>query len=285
MVPYSVYLFSTLIQGSAIKKNTGIIIATAIMLYGSIQLNNWITATLVKEENKIYHLENSSLMLDLWGMSAELEQNLIPESLAKELVEPLTVEQIKKMYIPYAPTMLSLEYIKWSIWKESFPDKTFKKDFIRLILQYPEAYLKIRGRMLSYLLGIKKPIICPYEVTVFDHYLTKGLEFHHPKAINAAARLANWFLTKTPLYLVWVYFVLIFLQLFLIHYYKERLGENYRRYLFVLLLGVIYWLPYLVIAPASDFRFSNLTVYCSILMLPMLLQQILSPQEDRFLST
>jgi hypothetical protein len=45
-------------------------------------------------------------------------------------------------------------------------------------------------------------------------------------------------------------------------------------YLLIMSVGLIYWIPYIIISPSADFRFSNLTIYCSIVMMPLLLQQV-----------
>jgi hypothetical protein len=132
------------------------------------------------------------------------------------------------------------------------------------------------------MLGINKPVMVAYEFGIFkpiekDHWLyeiSKNLEIRHKDAVSLAQKIALSFERKTLLYSVWVYLVLIFLQLIMLFFYRTSMGFIMNEYLLIMSVGLIYWIPYIIISPSADFRFSNLTIYCSIAMMPILLKQV-----------
>ncbi|CAK8724173.1 MAG: hypothetical protein CDV28_12236 [Candidatus Electronema aureum] len=300
LLPYIIYILSILIKSSISKKTILITILTPIFFYGGVKLSNFLIHGIVKKENVVHHMENATFIWDLWGMSVELNKNIIPEYVFSDTGRLLTIEQLKRLYEPYTCSIIYLPHInpyRCTDNADKFPDKIFKKDFIRLILKYPAAYLKVRSRLVLYMLGIKWPVphvpaIVAFEFNIYKpsdkqdvlYEPSKHLEMRHKIAMEKSFYVAYWFLMKTYLYRVWVYIVLIILQLVAAISYKAYLGDSYRRIVLILSIGLIYWFPYIIISTSSDFRFSIPTVYCGIIALPLLIHRIFSYHKNIFSS-
>ncbi len=251
-----------------------------MLFFGGVKLTRYANFGFVKDWQVAHNMENSAFIWDLWVMSVELKKNIIPQYVFHDPATKLTVKELKDYYVPYTASVLWLPLISRVKWQKSFPDKKFKQDFFRLVFKYPLAYLKVRTRIVLYMLGIKKPIILPYQFKIYkpwkkDDWLyeaSKDLDFRNKKVLHRAEKLAQLLLDKTPLYLLWVYFVLILLQFVGIFLYRNALGKHFRQYLLVLITGTMYWLPFIFISAAADFRYSVFVVYCSVIMLPLLLK-------------
>jgi hypothetical protein len=291
LIPYIIYGLSIYIKIENWKKILAISVLTLTLFYGGVKLTHFVNTGFVKEGNIAYQMENSAFIWDLWGMSVELEKNIIPQYVFNKSGRSLTVNQLKKHYVPYTASILWTPYLNPTRWQKSFPDQKFKKDFIRLIIKYPAAYFKVRSRIVLYMLGIKKPVMLAYLFEIYKptnekdwlYTASKDIDFQNKEALNTAKKTAHYLLTKTPLYLAWVYFILILGQVICIFIYKKEIGKYFKQYLFILSTGVIYWLPYTVISASADFRYSNLTVFCSIIMLPILLRDIFYHHKRTFL--
>lgn len=115
--------------------------------------------------------------------------------------------------------------------------------------------------------------------------VSKNLNFANKRALTYAQKVADYLLYRTPIYQVWIYLLLIFFQFVLIFLYKNKLGLYFKQYLLVLITGLVYWLPYPILSASVDFRYSNLTVYFSILMLPLLIRCIFNRSLSNKLQT
>jgi hypothetical protein len=281
-IPYIIYTLSILIEAENRKKTILIAVLTPILCFGGIKLTRYANSGFVKEWQVAHNMENSAFIWDLWVMSIELNENIIPQYIFHDPETSLTVEELKSYYVPYTASVLWLPMISRVKWQTPFPDKTFKKDFIKAIIQHPLAYLKVRTRIVLYMLGIKKPIILPYHFKIYkpwkkDDWLyevSKDLEFRNKEVLQTAEKAALFLFDNTPLYLAWVYFILMLLQFILIFLYRKSLGKFFKQYLLVLSTGTIYWLPFIIISAAADFRYLIFTVFCSVVMLPVLVQSV-----------
>lgn len=275
-LPYSIYL-SSIIYSNRNKYRSYFILPTALMLVlfisqSSSLLNNF----RVNKAFKSYNIENAVFFWDLWGMSFEIDKNIVPPYVFNEKSRSLGIDVIKKYYNPHSATILWLpQYLNPNRWTKDFPDRTFKRDFFLAILKYPKAYLKVRSRITLYMLGFGKPIFLPFlfEIQKFPetHYLynfSKDLSIKNPNALKIASKLAKFIYRHTPLYKVWIYIVLSILQLFMFVIFKNEIN-NIRQPLLLLSIGLLYWLPYPIFSPSAGFRYSNLTVFCTILVLPL----------------
>lgn len=282
VIPYVIYTLWILIKAENRKKIVLIVLLTPVLFFASIKLTHFANHHFVKEGNVAYQMENSAFIWDLWGMSVEIEQNIIPRYVFNKHGKKLTIDQLKKYYLPYTASVLWIPYLSPVRWQKSFPDKRFKKDFINLIIEHPAAYFTVRSRIVQYMLGLKKPIIVAHLFNIYKpdkegHWLyaaSRDLGFVNKDALYSAKKIAYYLLTKTPLYLVWIYFVLIFLQFVFIFLYKAALGKYFSQYLLILSTGLIYWLPYTIISASADFRYSNLTIFSSIIMFPLLIRSM-----------
>lgn len=289
LIPYIIYILLILINAEKRKKIILITILTPLLFFGGFKLAHFVNDNYIEDLHKVYQLENSAFIWDLWGMSIELEENILPNYLFNDPNTSLTLDQLKSHYDPYWASVIFLPMLNQVRWKKGFPDKTFKKDFIKLVIQHPAAYLKVRSRIVIYMLGIKRPILLPYLFRIYkpwakDDWLyeaSKDIEFSNKEVLLTAKSFAHLVLTKTPLYMAWIYFILIFVQFAGIFLYKEALGRHFKQYLLILSIGIIYWLPFTIFSASADFRYSHLTVYCSIIMIPILIQSMHKHHKNR----
>lgn len=292
LIPYIYYIVSLHINHNSSKEKIIVFILTVILFLFGVKVIFVLNNSFIKEKNVSHQIENSAFIWDLWGMSVELNKNIVPEYVFNNEGKKLTIEEMKDLYRPYSCTILWTPYLNPNRWTKIFPDKTFKKDFIKSVMLYPSAYFKVRKRITAYMLGINNPVLVAYDFGIFkpddqNHWLysiSKNLEIRHKNAISIAEKTAVFLEKKTPLYSVYMYIILIFIQFALILSFKERMREIFKRYIIVLSIGLIYWVPYVVISPSADFRFSNLTIYCSIIMLPILFTQLFFQKNPAYLS-
>lgn len=289
--PYIIYVLTLFLENTKKKKKILLIcVLTPLLFFGGVKLIRYANFGFVKESQIAYNMENSAFIWDLWVMSVELEKNIIPRYVFDNPKTNLSVKELKDYYVPYTASVLWLPLISRVKWQKPFPDKQFKRDFLKLVFKYPLAYLKVRTRIVLYMLGIKKPIILPYQFEIYkpwkkDDWLyevSRNLELRNKKALHTAEKFAQVLLDKTPFYLLWVYFVLILLQFIGIFVYRDALGKHFRQSLLILTTGTTYWLPFIIISAAADFRYSVFVVYCSIIMLPLLVQSIFQHHKRTF---
>ena len=272
-IPYSCYLIFLL------KKNYGYrphyYYASILFFVFCFSVTNiFLSNYKIKDVWKTYNFENAVFLWDLWGMSLEIGENIVPLYVFNENSQDLELGTLKKYYFNESNSIIYLmQFLTAKRFKKDFPNAQFKKDFLKAIVKNPLAYLKVRGRLTVFMLGYKLPID-PFLFTLpkFDqnHYLysySRGLKFDHPELVDSTARLAKFLFHNTPLWRVWLYIVLGIFQVIFLILFKPNVPEK-RGLLLILSIGLIYWLPYPVISPATDFRFSNLTIFCSILVLP-----------------
>lgn len=274
-IPYSCYLIFLIIRHHNYRLHYYYYVPVIIILIFCFSITSTFFCNYkIKDIWKTYNFENSVFLWDLWGMSIEIGENIIPPYVFNEKSQNLGVEVLKKHYSNQSNSIIYLmQFLTIKRFKKDFPNAQFKKDFLKTIVKHPIAYLKIRGRLTLYMLGYQLPID-PFLFTPpkFDkkHYLysySRGLEFDNPTLVNATARLANFLFYNTPLWRVWLYIVLGIFQVIFLACFKPDM-PNKRGLLLILSVGLIYWLPYPIISPATDFRFSNLTIFCSVLVLP-----------------
>lgn len=125
------------------------------------------------------------------------------------------------------------------------------------------------------MLGFGEPIYLPFlfRIQQFpkNHYLhnfAKDLSNKNPNALKITRQLAKFIYRNTLLYKVWIYILLSILQLSMFAIFRNEI-IYVRQPVLLLSIGLIYWLPYPIISPSVEFRYSNLTVFCAILALPL----------------
>jgi len=279
-LPYFVYTLTILINTERKKKLILIAVLTPILCVGGIKLTRYANFGFVDSWQVAHNMENSAFIWDLWVMSIELNENIIPPYVFQDPATSLTVEELKSHYVPYTASVLWLPIISQVKWQKPFPDERFKKDFLSSVFHHPLTYLKVRTRISFHMLGINDPLILPYHFKIYkpwkqDDWLyevSRDLQLRNLEALQAAEKVAVFLSEKTPFYTAWMYFVLILLQFVLVFVYKKSLGVYFRQYLLILSTGTIYWLPFVIISAAADFRYSMFTIFCSVVMLPVLAQ-------------
>jgi len=273
-VPYSCYLVSLLLKKDIGCRSYYFCLSVFIMIICFFMTSTFLSNYKVKDVWKTYHFENAVFLWDLWGMSIELDENIIPSYVFNEKSQDLGVDTLKNYYNSQSNSIIFLmQFLTKKRFKKDFPNTQFKKDFVKAIIKHPVAYIKVRGRFTLYMLGYRLPIQpFIFRVPRFDkkHYLyrfSKGLEFSNPEVIAVADKAAKYLFYNTPLWRVWIYIVLALLQVIIL-VFCNRDKRDKKGLLLILSVGLIYWLPYPIISPATDFRFSNLTIFCSVLVLP-----------------
>lgn len=290
-IPYSLYLSALIIKKQAHYRRIGIGLLSIILLTGFLFISSFVNNHYVREKNKAYHFENAFLIWDLWGMSLEVNENIIPFYVFSKDFQALGLDTLKKHYTPTSCTVIWLwQYFNPRRWSKRFPDDKFKRDFLNAVLKHPLAYIKVRGKVMLYMMGIEKPIREPFMFRIQrfpkTHYLysfskelrsiNKGaLSSKNTGLLDISRQIAVFCVNKTPLYLVWVYLGLGITQVVFLLRSRHR-NRNSNRCLLVLFIGLIYWLPYPIISTSSDFRFSNLTIFCSVAVLPFCIKQLFS---------
>ena len=275
-IPYSFYLSIIFYRNVTNYKRYLIFFTSVIFIIILSQSASLLNNFRIKEAWKSYNIENSVFFWDLWGMSIDVNKNIIPPYVFNEKSRSLEIDVLKKHYEPHSNTIIWLpQYLNPNRWTKKFPDREFKKDFFLAVLKYPEAYFKVRSRITLHMLGIGKSVFLPFlfEIQKFPktHYLysfSKDLYNSNPYALQKAKQLASYIYRYTPLYKVWIYIILLVLQIFVLLVYRNKLA-NIRQPLLLLSIGLLYWLPYPILSTSADFRYSNLTVYCTVLVLPL----------------
>jgi len=280
-IPYSFYLIAMMLNKRT--KFRGLLFAVSVIaitssFYGAAR---FVSNYKIKEISKTHHFENAIFFWDLWGMSIEIGKNIVPPYVFNKKSKGLDVGVMKAHYNPESNTVIYLmQFITPKRFKKDFPNATFKSDFIKAILKYPRAYLTVRGRITWYMLGGKTPIL-PYLFTIHHvpkgHYLfpfAKDLKNSHIGTLKFSSRIATFLLHQTFLYRVWIYIALALVQTLFFIFLSDEYQRN-RQFLLILVVGLFYWLPYPIISPATDFRLSNLTIFCTILTMPFFIRQLL----------
>ena len=106
VIPYIVYALWILIKVERRKKILLIALLVPVLFFASIKLTHFANHHFVKEGNIAYQMENSAFIWDLWGMSVELEQNIIPRYVFNKQGKKLSIDQLKENYIPYTASVL-----------------------------------------------------------------------------------------------------------------------------------------------------------------------------------
>lgn len=281
-LPFFLYLFSITIRFVSFYRVASSIMLTLIITFILHLFIGYISTYKIHPAFRYYNIENSIFIWDLWGMSVRLDENIIPDYVFQDEHKDLSVDFLTKNYKPHSNTVIWLhEYLNKDWRRKNFPDKQFKKDFIEAIWTYPNTYLKTRLDIMPYMLGIKKTsVYMPYlfHIQKFDesHYLykysskLKTNNFWFKKQIN---KFANFLYKKTIIFDVWPYLTIGILQFFYFMY--DRRFKHSKRAILVLSVGFIYWLPYFFITTSSEFRYSVLTIFCTLITLPLFLSALL----------
>ncbi|MEW5815729.1 MAG: hypothetical protein AB1798_10110 [Spirochaetota bacterium] len=283
-IPYSFYAATILFHRKFQFRTLAItvtVIAMTVFFYASNRIisNYWI-----KEDWKVHYFENAVFIWDLWGMSIEIGKNVVPAYVFNKQSKNLDINEMKAHYNPETNNVIYLmQYITPNRFKRDFPNTDFKKDFIRTILEYPDAYLKVRSRITWFMLGGRDPIL-PYlfKIQKFpqEHYLhpfSKDLMSHNERFLDICHRIAKLLHDYSPLYKMWIYLFLALLQT-LFFMFNQSGNQQNRPFLLILIIGLFYWLPYFIISPATDFRLSSLTIFCTVLILPFFVSKLIRNQ-------
>lgn len=242
--------------------------------------------------HRMYNVSNSIFFWDLWGMSIDQNKNLMPKYIFhrnKEVhgTKHITMDELKKHYSPYCNTVIwpTSTGLRGDRYTKSFPDEKFKKDFLCAIIQYPESYIKVRKRAFECLLGIScntaksgsylgianlKPGHFLHE---YSQKLKMGSLIIYPKKYREFTEtyfFNGWF------YLLGCFFVLLIASC--IYFYSRNIYLYHSALLS--LSGILYCLPYIVIAPCKDFRYITWMVLCFLLSFLLLFKVFLTERNN-----
>ena len=222
-IPYSYYLVSLLLKKDISHRSYYLCISVFVMVLCFFMTSTLLSNYKVKDVWKTYHFENAVFLWDLWGMSIELNENIIPQYVFNKESRNLGVDTLGKYYNRESNSIIFLmQFLTEKRFKKDFPNAQFKKDFIKAIIKHPVTYMKVRGRLTLYMLGYRLPI----QPFIFSppkfgekHYLhrfSKGLEFSNPEITGVVGKLARYLFYNTPLWRIWIYIVLALLQVILL---------------------------------------------------------------------
>lgn len=281
-LPYFLYLFSITIRYVNYYRVASSIILTLIITITLHSFIGFISTYKIHPAFRYYNIENSIFIWDLWGMSVRLNDNIIPNYVFQDEHKDLSVDFLRKNYKPHSNTVIWLhEYLNKDWRRQNFPDTQFKKDFLGAISTHPYTYLKTRFDIMPYMLGIKKTYIyMPYlfHIQKFDdsHYLYKyssTLNTNNFWVKTQINKFADILYNKTIIFDVWPYLAIGILQFF--YFLYDRQFRHSKRAILILSVGLIYWLPYFFITTSSEFRYSVLTISCTLITLPLFISAIL----------
>jgi hypothetical protein len=275
-LPFFLYLFALHLGPQWRYRKTVAIFLTLAVIVLLHSFANFISTYKIHPAYRSHHIENSIFIWDLWGMSVRLDKNLLPDYVFQDNGEEVDIDFLKEHYKPHTNTVVWLhEQLNRDWRKKNFPDEEFKRDFFAAIADYPGTYLKTRFDIMPYMLGIKKTYIyMPYffHIQKFDqsHYLHKyssalrTKDFWFKRKVN---QCANFLYHNTIIFDVWPYLILGVVQM--LYFCYDTSQPHSKRALVILSIGFIYWLPYFFITTSSEFRYSSLTVFCTLITLPL----------------
>jgi hypothetical protein len=237
-------------------------------------------------DHRTYNVSNSIFFWDLWGMSIDVNKNLMPNYLFhrnekehRSLV--ISVEELKEYYDPHCNTVIwpTTTGLRGDRYTRNFPDKQFKKDFIAAVMEYPHSYITVRKRAVTCLLGLT----CDNSSSGLYLNIARFPKNHYLYRYSRSFKIGSFViyprmyfdLTRTYFYKTWVYLVgciLVFgISLYL--YIKKR--ENlYAFSCLCSLSGLFYWAPYIIVATCSDFRYNTWMIASFLVSLTILIVQM-----------
>ncbi len=234
-------------------------------------------------DERLYNVENSIFFWDLWGMSIDQNKNLMPNYLFKRNLKEhrsidITLDELKEHYDPHCNTVIwpTSTGLRGDRWYEMFPAKKFREDFLSSIIEYPDSYIKVRTRAIKCLLSIT----CDNASSGAFLHIARFNPGHYLYDYSRQLKTGNFIrypryyhdITRNFFFKGWFYllgcFVVFFISFCLIIYSNNPKRPFYAA--MVSFSGLLYWIPYLVVAPCSDFRY-NAWMIMSFLLSVMLL--------------
>lgn len=215
------------------------------------------------------YLINQVVFWNLAGLSLDTDTILIPEE-AFVNKDSAQVEVLKRYYTDASNNQLVFGsgIINPQIWKDEVLGKYFFITGIKTITQYPVHYCKMRLRFLKEFSGMGRWL--PYLGFIFETNYWKDDEklglpmyhMHHPTILQFLQNKCAVFLTKIGFYNIIPYLLILVIAFASLSYslIKQTLSSNSLILWWLLFSGLLYWLPYIVVAPSNDFRYHNWTI-------------------------
>lgn len=226
---------------------------TAAALLGLMLGGN---ALLGRVYTRVYYPVLPSLTLwDLAGMSVHERQWLLPDYARQP---QSTLDDLASAYVPWSNTPLfaspraGVRY-PFQPWPEH-DLAALQRDWLVTIAQHPAAYVAHRSALLADLFGTRARSL-PAELT----YVRGPVQYRDnpPLAVNDSALQQHWlalfeYLRASPAFAAWPYLLLGLAAA--LHAWRRRDADRGAT-LFLCLSAWAYALPYLVLAPAAEFRY------------------------------
>lgn len=239
------------------------------MVFASKKINQ------IGVEVRYPYLINQLVFWNLAGLSIESDEMLIPVD-AFENADSANVEVLKRYYNDASNNSIVFGsgIIKPKVWEDPEYGKAFFNTGLRSIINHPADYVRIRIRSLNELVGNGR--WRPYMAYIFHTSYWKGDENLDLKryAMNhesALLKIENDLITRLSRF--GFYNLIPYLSLLLIVLTFLFFRPNSEQRLFLLGMGIsalLYWLPYLIIAPSNDFRYSNWTIEVVVLSITIM---------------
>lgn len=247
-------------SGSLLKTSIRTAGLTVIVLGLAFGMNHSSTV------KKYPHLINQVLVWDLWGMSLELGQSLIPDA---AFVNPYlnNLDHLKAHYNPYTNNSIIFED-EAGLDKRIFINDQVSDEIQTAFVQGVKANLGIyAGRRIKFFrrfLGFDqwKPYMA-YSFEAVDP-ASLGLDKVTYHKMNES-RLLTAYLKGLNYFIHFKGFNAIPYLLVLIIVLIVSLLRNNMFLLVLVISGFLYWLPHLVIAPSNDFRYHIWLVFVALL--------------------
>ncbi|HAP70523.1 MAG TPA: hypothetical protein DCR04_12505 [Flavobacteriales bacterium] len=225
----------------------------------------------VEEQNP--HMENILLAWDLSGISVEKGKLEVPNY---ALHDSLTVNfELVRHHHDYRScngVIFGAKIFNPEIWTDESMGITFRKDALQIIRSNPTEYAKIRWAYTKGMLFGSRwwpNLAYFFEVGQFPGDENLGIEMYHmlnPRLLDKMERaLAP--VVHYKLFTAAPYLVLLLLVCFL----NLKIIINQKKFpalvmfsVTMALSGLLYWIPYVILGPADDFRYSSWTVFCAV---------------------
>ena len=217
-------------------------------------------------------LSNVTFIGDLWGMSLRTGQTLVPDYL---LVDPdaVTLGHMKEVCSPYTAAIFHRPEsgLRGSHYVDRVVSRRVKRDFSRIVWAHPLDYFRVRMRTTANALGFAgtRHDACHTGIVEYPGFpvMVRMRPNSVTRMILACVRGAE----RLGSFQAWPYLLVLLGIVSLAFVKRVRHGDRAGMAIAVAACGLLYWLPYPLILPCTDFRYNSLTISacvpCAVLLL------------------
>ena len=238
----------------------------------SLFLSIFLFARFVNDIGVVHHypyLINQVVFWNLAGLSIDTEEILIPEA-AFVNKDSAKIDVLKRYYSDASNNGLTFSsgIINPNIWEDDVLGRVILVSGLKTIAQHFKKYVIMRMRFLKIFSGQGEWM--PHNPFIFKTDYWEGDEnlglrmyhMHHPIALSLLESKVATRFSHFGFYNVLPYLVCLVLAFFmLVVEIRRQPGQPDKLILLGMVIsGLLYWLPYVLIAPSNDFRYHNWTM-------------------------